>query len=65
MAPTILSNVDPDSKISQEEIFGPVLCIIPFDSHEEAIEIANDTEFGLVAGVFNKNLSIAHKSASA
>ena len=65
MAPTILYNVTPGSEITQEEIFGPVLCIIPFDSHEEAIEIANDTEFGLVAGVFTKNLSIAHKSASA
>jgi len=65
MAPTILYSVTPGSEIAQEEIFGPVLCIIPFDSHEEAIEIANDTEFGLVAGVFTKNLSIAHKSASA
>jgi aldehyde dehydrogenase (NAD+) len=64
MAPTILYNVTPGSEIAQEEIFGPVR-IIPFDSHEEAIEIANDTEFGLVAGVFTKNLSIAHKSASA
>jgi len=52
MAPTILYSVTPGSEIAQEEIFGPVLCIIPFDSHEEAIEIANDTEFGLVAGVF-------------
>jgi aldehyde dehydrogenase (NAD+) len=65
MAPTILSNVNPNSRIAQEEIFGPVLCLIPFTSNEEAIEIANSTEFGLVAGVFTKDLSLAHKTASA
>ena len=65
MAPTILTNVAIDSRIAQEEIFGPVLCLIPFEGSEEAIRIANDTEFGLVAGVFTKNLSLAHKTASA
>jgi len=65
MAPTILCNVAPESRIAQEEIFGPVLCVIPFKDNEEAIQIANNTEFGLVAGVFTKDLSIAHKSASA
>lgn len=65
MAPTILSNVPAKARIAQEEIFGPVLCLIPFESSEEAIRIANDTEFGLVAGIFTKNLSLAHKTASA
>jgi aldehyde dehydrogenase (NAD+) len=65
MAPTILTNVAIDSRIAQEEVFGPVLCLIPFESSEEAIRIANDTEFGLVAGVFTKNLSLAHKTAGA
>ena len=64
MAPTILSNVKPNSRVAQEEIFGPVLCLIPFADNEEAIKIANGTEFGLVAGVFTKNLSLAHQSAA-
>jgi aldehyde dehydrogenase (NAD+) len=65
MAPTILSNVPTNARIAQEEVFGPVLCLIPFESSEEAVRIANNTEFGLVAGVFTKNLSLAHKTASA
>ena len=64
MAPTILSNVKPNSRVAQEEIFGPVLCLIPFADNEEAIKIANNTEFGLVAGVFTKNLSLAHQAAA-
>jgi aldehyde dehydrogenase (NAD+) len=65
MSPTILSNVKPGSYIAQEEIFGPVLCVIPFKTEDEAIQIANGTEFGLVSGVFTKNLSRAHRTASA
>jgi acyl-CoA reductase-like NAD-dependent aldehyde dehydrogenase len=49
--PTIFSNVTPDMKIAQEEIFGPVLVIIPYDTEEEAIEIANGTVYGLAAAV--------------
>ena len=41
-----------------------MLCLIPFTSNEEAIKIANGTEFGLVAGVFTKNLSLAHQAAA-
>jgi aldehyde dehydrogenase (NAD+) len=49
--PTIFSDVDPSMTIAREEIFGPVLSMIPYDTDEEAIRIANDTPFGLAAGV--------------
>ena len=49
--PTIFADVDPDSRIAQEEIFGPVLCVIPFDTDEEAVRIANSTIFGLAGTV--------------
>jgi len=50
--PTVFSNVTRDMTIAQEEIFGPVLSIIPYDSEEEAVEIANDTVYGLAGGVW-------------
>ncbi len=50
--PTIFTNVTSDMTIAKEEIFGPVLVIIPFDSEDEAISIANDTEYGLAGGVW-------------
>ena len=50
--PTVFSNVTPDMTIAQEEIFGPVLSIIPFDTEEEAIEIANGTVYGLAGAVW-------------
>ncbi|MFM8562870.1 MAG: aldehyde dehydrogenase family protein [Acidimicrobiia bacterium] len=51
--PTIFSNVTPDMTIAREEIFGPVLSIIPYDDEDEAIRIANDTVYGLAAGVWS------------
>jgi aldehyde dehydrogenase (NAD+) len=51
--PTIFSNVTPNMTIAREEIFGPVLSIMPYDSEEEAIAIANDTVYGLAAGVWS------------
>ena len=63
MAPTILADVDPASAIAQNEIFGPVTCMTPFDTEAEAIAIANGTEFGLVAGVFTRDLARAHRVA--
>ena len=63
MAPTILWDVAPASLVAQQEIFGPVLCITPFDRDDEAIEIANGTDFGLVAGVFTRDLDRAHLAA--
>ncbi len=52
IVPTIFSDVTNDMTIAQEEIFGPVLCIIPYDSEEEAIAIANDSKYGLAGGVW-------------
>jgi aldehyde dehydrogenase (NAD+) len=49
--PTVFSDVTSDMTIAQEEIFGPVLSIMPYDTEEEAIEIANDTVYGLAAAV--------------
>ncbi|MFJ7738809.1 aldehyde dehydrogenase family protein [Lysinibacillus sp. NPDC097287] len=54
--PTILVNVTPDMKVAQEELFGPVISIIPFDTDEEAIAIANDTKFGLSGAVHTANI---------
>ncbi len=49
--PTVFSNVSRDMTIAQEEIFGPVLSIMPYDTEDEAVDIANDTVYGLAAGV--------------
>lgn len=61
--PTIFTNVEPNMRISQEEVFGPVLSVLPFDDDEEAVRIANDTQFGLAAGVWTQNMSRALKMA--
>jgi acyl-CoA reductase-like NAD-dependent aldehyde dehydrogenase len=53
--PTMFTGVTPDMRIAQEEIFGPVICVIAFDTEEQAIEIANGTEFGLIAGVYSRD----------
>ncbi|WP_212624933.1 aldehyde dehydrogenase family protein [Pseudomonas sp. PP3] len=59
MRPTVFRDVTADMCIAQEEVFGPVLAIMPFDTEEQAIAIANGTEFGLVAGVFTQDISRA------
>lgn len=59
MLPTIIADVDPNSPIARDEVFGPVLCIMPFDTEEEAFRLANDNEYGLVAGVFTRSLNRA------
>lgn len=61
--PTIFTGVDNRMEVAQEEIFGPVLVVLPFDDEEEAVEIANATHFGLAAGVWTTNLSRAHRLA--
>ncbi len=61
--PTIFSKVDPKARIAQEEIFGPILCCIPFSTVEEAVDIANDTAYGLAAGIYTSNISLAHQVA--
>ena len=63
MAPTIFTDVRPDMRIAQEEFFGPVLVVLPFDTPEEAVDIANGTDFGLAAGVYTSNLHLAHWTA--
>ncbi|MGI2217769.1 aldehyde dehydrogenase [Shewanella baltica] len=63
--PTVFSNVNNHMKIASEEIFGPVLSVIEFNGMEEAISIANDTIYGLAAGVWTSNISKAHKTAKA
>ena len=61
--PTILAGLPEDSRIQKEEIFGPVCHVTPFDSEEEAVEMANDTEYGLASTVWTTNLSRGHRVA--
>ena len=55
--PTIFENVDHNARIFQEEIFGPVVCVLPFRDEDDAIAIANDTRFGLAGDIWSKNLN--------
>ena len=61
--PTVFSEVSPTMRIAQEEIFGPVLAIIPFDGADEAIRIANDTVYGLATGVWTSSVDTAFRCA--
>ena len=63
--PTVFTNVTNDMRIAQEEVFGPVLSVIPFDTEEEAIAIGNDIDFGLGAGVWTQNLGRAMRVSDA
>ena len=65
VGPTLFSDVEPEMKIAQEEIFGPVLSVIRFDSREEAVEIANSTLYGLAAGVWTTDVDKAFYFARA
>jgi len=62
--PTVFVNVKNDMTIAQEEIFGPVLCVIAYDSEDEAIRIANDSKYGLHAAVLGKDVHRARRVAS-
>jgi aldehyde dehydrogenase (NAD+) len=62
--PTVFANVKNDMTIAQEEIFGPVLCVIAYESEDEAIRIANDSKYGLHAAVIGTDLSRARRVAS-
>lgn len=61
--PTIITDVTNDMAVAQEEIFGPVVTVIPFEEYEEVIEKANDTHYGLAAGVWTNDLKTAHRAA--
>ncbi|WP_158906863.1 aldehyde dehydrogenase [Burkholderia sp. L27(2015)] len=62
--PTVLTGLRPDARSLNEEIFGPVLSVITFDSEDEAVAIANNTKFGLAGGVWTKDIHQGHRVAS-
>jgi len=62
--PTVYVDVDNAMRVAQEEIFGPVACVIGFESEEDVVQKANDTAFGLAAAVWTKDFSRGHRLAS-
>ena len=64
VCPRVFTGVSNDMRVAREEIFGPILSVIAFDDEAEAVRIANDTEYGLVAGIWTTNLSRAHRLAA-
>ncbi len=65
MRPAVFDGVTPEMTLAREEVFGPLLAVIPFDSEEEAVRIANATEYGLASAVWTANLSRAHRMVRA
>ena len=61
--PTVVAGLPNDSRVVQEEIFGPVLTVQPFDTEDEAVELANSTPYGLASGIQTQNLARAHRVA--
>jgi aldehyde dehydrogenase (NAD+) len=59
----VLDGVTPDMRIAREEVFGPVLAVVSVADEEEAIAVANDTDFGLVAGIWTHDVGRAHRVA--
>jgi aminomuconate-semialdehyde/2-hydroxymuconate-6-semialdehyde dehydrogenase len=64
IAPTVIEGLGPDCRTNQEEIFGPVVTLLPFDAENDAIALANATAYGLAASVWTTNLSSAHRVAA-
>jgi 5-carboxymethyl-2-hydroxymuconic-semialdehyde dehydrogenase len=65
LAATVFADVTPEMRIYAEEIFGPVVCVTPFDSETEAVELANNTKYGLAAYLWTSDLQRAHRVAAA
>ncbi len=63
LEPTVITDLAPSCRVHQEEIFGPVVTVTPFDDEDEALALANDTPYGLSATVWTENLSRAHRLA--
>jgi acyl-CoA reductase-like NAD-dependent aldehyde dehydrogenase len=61
--PTVFDRVDPNGRLAQEEIFGPVLAVMPFADYDEAIAIANSVSYGLTGSVYTRDLATAHRWA--
>ncbi|MEL0175720.1 MAG: aldehyde dehydrogenase family protein, partial [Cryomorphaceae bacterium] len=64
IAPTVFENLPPGCRTNQEEIFGPVVTLTPFDTEEEALAMANGTAYGLAATIWTSDLKTAHRMAA-
>ena len=64
MEPTIITGLDESCRVNQEEIFGPVVTIMPFDTEEDALRIANSTKYGLSATLWTQHLQRAHRMSA-
>lgn len=63
MKPTVFTNVEPDMRIAQEEIFGPVVCVMRYNNEKEAVDLANSTDFGLAMSIWTNDIRRAHRVA--